>query len=185
MSDFNIATGEEQPLNRTGIANVQLTGEMQGVPVGIDTTGTEPQLVEADAAADASEDGSEPIQAIGVLFPREVLPAGKYGGVNTHPWDDVEAQIYEENRTKVGDRATVVRKDIEMVNDGADAGFEEGEPIYLDVGGGFTQTKPSTSGEAVQVLGVATTDIENELDPGNAAKERLFLEVDAKYSIVA
>lgn len=185
MSDFNIATGEEQPLNRTGIANVQITGENQGVPVGVDTTTPEPQLVAADAAADASDDGSEPIQAIGVLFPREVLPAGQYGGVSTHPWDDVEAQIYEENRTKAGDRATVVRKDIEMVNDGADAGFTPGEPIYLDVGGGFTQTKPSGTGEAVQVLGVATSNIENELDPGNGAKERMFLEVDAEYSINA
>jgi len=182
MSDFNIATGEEQPLNRTGIANVQITGENQGVPVGIDTTTDPNQLVAADAASDASDDGSEPIHAIGVLFPREVLPAGQYGGVTTHPWDDVEGQIYEENRTKVGDRATVVRKDIELVNDGSDAGFEPGEPIYLAVGGGFTQTAPSGSGEAVQVLGVATSDIENELDPGNGAKERMYLEVDAEYS---
>lgn len=185
MSDFNIATGEEMPLNRTGIANVQITGEKQGVPVGIDTTGTENKLVAADAASDASEDGSEPIQAIGVLFNREVLPDGQYGGVNTHPWDDVEAQIYEENRTKVGDRCTVVRSGIEMVNDGAALDLTEGEPVYLDVGGGLTQTAPSGSGEAVQVLGVATSKIANELDPGNGAKERLFLEVDADYDINA
>jgi hypothetical protein len=185
MTDFNIATGEEQPLNRTGIANVQLTGEHQGVPVGIDYSGSEPKLVRADAASDANEAGTAPVHAVGVLFPREVLPAGKYGGVNTHPWDDVEAQIYEENRTKAGDRATVVRGQIEMVNDDEDTDFAPGEPVYLDVGGGFTQTKPSGSGEAIQVLGVATTKVENELDPGNGAKDRLFLEIDADYEILA
>lgn len=184
MTDFNIATGEEQPLNRTGVANCQLEGENQGVPVGIDNTGPEPMLVRADAAADANGDGSGPVTAVGVLFPREVLPDAQYGGVNTHPWDDVEAQIYEENRSKAGDRATVVRKDIEMVNDDEDTSLTPGEPVYLDVGGGFTQTKPSTAGQAVQTLGVVMTEIANDLDPGVGAKDRLFLEVDAEYSLV-
>lgn len=185
MTDFNVATGEEQPLNRTGVANAQITGKNQGVPVGIDTSGSEPKLVAADAAADANEAGTGPIHAVGVLFPREVLPAGQYGGVNTpHPWDDVEAQIYEENRTKAGDRATVIRNGIEMVNDDEDTDYEPSEPVYLDVGGGFTQTKPSTSGEAVQVLAVAMTPVENELDPANGERDRLFLEVDADYEIV-
>jgi hypothetical protein len=185
MTDFNIATGEEQPLNRTGVDNIQLEGENQGVPVGIDNSGTEPQLVRADAASDANEAGTGPVHAIGVLFPREILPAGQYGGVNTHPWDDVEAQIYEEGRTKAGDRATVVMKNIEMVNDDEDTDFTPGEPVYLDVGGGFTQTKPSGSGEAVQYLGKAMTEIENELDPGVGAKDRLFLEIDGEYEVLA
>jgi hypothetical protein len=184
MTDFNIATGEEQPLNRTGFENIQLTGEHQGVPVGIDNSGTDPQLVRADAASDANGAGSGPVQAVGVLFNREVLPEGQYGGVTTHPWDDVEGQIYEENRTKVGDRCTVVRSGIEMVNDDADTSMTPGEPVYLDVGGGFTQTKPSGAGEAVQVLGVVASQIANALDPNNSAKDRLFLEVDAEYSTV-
>jgi hypothetical protein len=185
MVDFNIATGEEQPLNRTGVSNVQLQGEHQGVPVGIDNSGTNPQLVKADAASDANGAGTGPVQAVGVLFPREVLPAGQYGGVNTHPWDDVEAQIYEENRTKVGDRATVIRNGIEMVNDDEDTSFTPGEPVYLAVGGGFTQTKPTGSGEAVQKLGLAFTQIANDLDPGVGSKDRLFLEVDAEYDVNA
>lgn len=185
MTDFNIATGEEMPLNRTGFENVQLTGEHQGVPVGVDTSGDEPMLVEADAAADANEAGTGPVNAVGVMFNREVLPDGQYGGVNTpHPWDDVEAQIYEENRTKVGDRCTVIRSGIELVNDDGDTDFEPGEPVYLDVGGGFTQEKPSGAGEAVQVLGLATSEIANELDPNNSEKDRLFLEVDAHYETV-
>jgi hypothetical protein len=184
MTDFNIATGEEMPLNRTGVDNVQITGENQGVPVGIDNSGAEPKLVAADAASDANEAGSGPINAIGVLFPREVLPSD-LSNVTTHPWDDVESQIYMENRTLSGDRATVIRDGIEMVNDDEDTDFDPGEPVYLAPGGGFTQTKPSGSGEAVQVLGVANTQVANELDPGVGAKDRLFLEVDADYEVLA
>jgi hypothetical protein len=184
MTDFNIATGEEMPLNRTGVANVQLTGEHQGVPVGIDNSGAEPMLVRADAGATANDAGTAPVQAVGVLFPREVMPSD-LSNVTQHPWDDVEEQIYRENRTLAGDRATVVRSGIEMVNDDEDTSFEPGEPVYLDVGGGFTQTKPSTSGEAVQVLGIANTVVENDLDPGVGSKDRLFLEVDADYEVLA
>lgn len=177
MTDFNIATGEEQPLNRTGIDNVQLTGENQGVPVGIDNSGTEPQLVRADAA------DTEQIQCVGVLFPREVMPAD-LSNVTQHPWDDVEEQIYMEERTLAGDRATVVRNGVEMVNDDDDTSFTPGEPVYLDVGGGFTQTKPSTAGQLVQVLGVACTTMDGGVNPTDPTKDRLFLEVDADYSTV-
>jgi len=185
MVDFNIATGEEQPLNRTGFDNIQLTGKEQGVPVGIDNSGTEPKLVRADAASDANEAGTGPINAVGVLFPREILPAGQYGGVNTHPWGDVEAQIYEETRTKVGDRATAIRSGIEMVNDDDDTNWNAGEPVYLAPGGGFTQTKPTGSGEAVQVLGMACTPMQDgKVNPNNTDKTRLFLEVAADYEVL-
>ena len=184
MTDFNIATGEEMPLNRTGIDNVQITGENQGVPVGIDTTVDPPQLVAADAASDASDDGSEPVQAVGVLFPREIMPAD-LSNVTQHPWDDVEERIYMENRTLAGERATVIRSGIEMVNDDDDTDFTPGEPVYLDVGGGFTQTAPSGSGEAVQVLGLAATTMDDGMNPQNVSKDRLFLEVDAEYEVLA
>jgi predicted RecA/RadA family phage recombinase len=184
MTDFNIATGEEQPLNRTGIDNVQVTGENQGVPVGIDNSVDPPQLVRADAAADANDAGNGPVQAVGVLFPREVMPAD-LSNVTQHPWDHVEEGIYREERTLAGDRATVVRSGIEMVNDDDDTDFTPGEPVYLDVGGGFTQTEPSTSGEAVQVLGVACTTMDDGVNPQNVSKDRIFLEVDADYHTVA
>jgi hypothetical protein len=184
MTDFNIATGEEQPLNRTGIDNVQVTGENQGVPVGIDNSGTEPKLVKADAASDANGGGTAPVQAIGVLFPREVMPSD-LSNVTTHPWDDVEEHIYREERTLAGDRATVVRSGIEMVNDDDDTSFDPGEPVYLDVGGGFTQTKPTGSGEAVQVLGVACTTMDGGVNPSDPTKDRIFLEVDADYETLA
>jgi len=184
MTDFNIATGEEQPLNRTGIDNAQIVGEHQGVPVGIDNSGAEPQLVRADAAADANEAGTGPVQAIGVLFPREIMPAD-LSNVTQHPWDDVEEQIYMEERALAGERATVVRSGIEMVNDDDDTDFTPGEPVYLDVGGGFTQTKPSTSGEAVQVLGVACTTMDDGVNPLDVSKDRVFLEIDADYETLA
>lgn len=184
MTDFNIATGEEQPLNRTGIDNVQITGENQGVPVGIDNSVDPPQLVRADAAADANDAGTDPIQAVGVLFHREVMPAD-LSNVTQHPWDDVEEQIYRENRTLAGERATVVRNGIEMVNDDDDTSFAPGEPVYLAPGGGFTQTKPSTSGEAVQVLAVAATTMDDGMNPENVSKDRLFLEIDADYEVLA
>lgn len=184
MTDFNIATGEEQPLNRTGFDNVQITGENQGIPVGIDNSGTEPKLVPADAAADANEAGSAPINAVGVLFPREIMPADM-SHVTTHPWDDVEEQIYMEERTLAGERATAVRSGIEMINDDDDTDFTPGEPVYLAPGGGFTQTKPSASGEAVQVLGVAATTMDDGVNPNDVSKDRIFLEVDADYEVLA
>lgn len=184
MTDFNIATGEEQPLNRTGIDNIQLTGENQGVPVGVDRSGTEDKLVAADAASDANEGGSAPVQAIGVLFPREVMP-DDLSNVNTHPWDDVEERIYREDRTLSGDRATIVFGGIELVNDDDDTDWDTGEPVYLDVGGGFTQTEPSGTGEASQVLGVALDTMDDGVNPQNVAKTRLMLDVDWDYTIVA
>ena len=71
-----------------------------------------------------------------------------------------------------------------MVNDDDDTNFTPGEPVYLDVGGGFTQTEPSSAGEAVQVLGVACTTMDDGVNPQNVSKDRVFLEVDADYSTV-
>jgi len=184
MTDFNIATGEEQPLNRTGIDNVQVAGENQGVPVGVDYSVDPPQLVEADAAPDANDAGDAPIHAIGVLFPREVMPAD-LSNVTQHPWDDVEEQIYMEERTLTGERATVVRNGIEMVNDDDDTDYDPTEPVYLAEGGGFTQTEPSTAGAAVQCLGVALTTMDDGVNPQNVSKDRLFLEVQPDYEVVA
>lgn len=200
MVNWNIATGKEQPLNRTGFENVQVTGEyVQGIPVGIDDTGSETELVEADAAPDASNDGSKPITAVGVLLPNEVIPENvkSYTKRSTeieNPWDDVEAQIYKEDRTIQGDRATVVFGGIEMVNDDRDTDWSPTDPIYLAEGGGFTDTKPSTTGAAQQVLGVALTDEDmgpaegfdqfNE-DNADGGRPRLFLDVDWTWDTAA
>jgi hypothetical protein len=184
MTDWNIATGKEQPINRTGFDNVQESGsEVQGMLVGIDNSGTDPMLVQADAGASANSAGNGPVTAVGALFPREIIPEDVANYVNQHPWDDVEEQIYREERTLTGDRATAVQYGIELVNDAEDTSFTPGEPVYLDVGGGFTQTKPSTSGEAVQVVGMALTP-EDEGN-GNSGRPRMLLDVDIAYDMVA
>lgn len=169
--DFNIATGEEQPINRTGVDNVQLSGKNQGVPMAIDNSGAEPALVAADA------DSAVALHTVGVLFPREVLPAD-LSNVTDHPWADVEKQIYLEERTLTGDRVTVIRYGIEMVDDSGEVTFTPGEPVYLAPGGGFTQTKPSAVGDVVQVVGVAMT---NDGDD----RARFLLDVEAGYEVVA
>lgn len=185
MADWNIATGQEQPINRTGLDNIQETGDTQGILAGVDTSGTEPKLVAADAGPAANEAGDAPITAIGAILPREIIPEDVASYVNEHPWDDVEQQIYEEERTLSGDRATVISYGIEMVNDGTDTDFTAGEPVYLAEGGGFTQTEPGTSGAAVQCVGVALTP-EDE-GPGTAedGRERILLDVEYDYTVNA
>lgn len=166
MPDWNIATGASQPINRTGFENNQVTGQdIQATPVGIDNSGTVPKLVAADA------DSTIAISAMGVLLPEEVvdpatLPTGTY-------FQDLEEQLVNENRTLKGDRVTVVFEGIELVNDSDDTAWTPGEPVYLDVGGGFTQTAPSGTGEVVQELGVALTP-----DDGGDGKDRMYLRVD-------
>lgn len=171
MTDFNIATGASQPINRTGIENNQVTGsDVQALPVGIDNSGTDPQLVAADA------DSAEAVQAVGVLLPEEVIdpatiPTGDH-------FQDLEEQLVNEYRTLQGDRVTVVFTGVELVNDDDDTSFTPGEPVYLAIGGGFTQTKPSASGEVVQRLGVAAT-------PNGEGYDRIILDVDFDYEVLA
>lgn len=170
MTDFNIATGAEQPINRTGVDNVQITGEKQGVLVGIDTGPDPNELVAADA------DSGTAIQAVGALLPEEVIDASSLP-TGDH-FQDLEQQLIEENRTLDGDRVVVVRYGVELVNDDDDTSFTPGEPVYLDTGGGYTQTKPSGSGDLVQTVGVA-------LDPDGDGRDRILLHVDADYETLA
>lgn len=170
MTDFNIATGAEQPINRTGVEDCQVAGENQGLPVGIQDNGDGTySLVKADG------DSTVAIPAVGVLFPEEVfdaatLPTGSH-------FVDLEEQLVHENKTLLGDRAVFVRYGIEMVNDDDDTAFTPGEPVLLGPGGGFTQTEPaSTSGDLRQVVGVALT-------PDDQGRDRVLLEVEADYTV--
>jgi hypothetical protein len=173
MVDFNLATGPSQPINRTGIENCQVSGsDVQATPVGIDNSGADPQLVKADA------DSATAIHAVGVLFPEEVfdestLPTGSH-------FQDLEEQLIHEFRTLKGDRVTVVFTGVELVNDDDDTTYTPSEPVYLAPGGGFTQTKPSSTGDIIQVLGVALTP-----DDNGDGKDRILLDVDWDYSTSA
>lgn len=175
MTDWNIATGASQPINRTGFENIQFAGDdIQATPVGVvDSDGDgNYELVHADAAA------AEQTQCVGVLLQEEVvdastLPTGKY-------FQDLEEQLVHEFRTLQGDRCTLVFEGVELVNDDDDTTWTPGEPVYLDVGGGFTQTAPSALDEVVQVVGVALTP-----DFNGDGKDRMYLRVSHDYEINA
>ena len=170
MVDFNIATGAEQPLNRTGFPDCQVSGkDVQGTLVGIKDNGDGTySLVEADA------DSSVAIPAVGVLFPEEIVDAS---AIPQHDLYDIHEQLVNEYRTLTGDRATAIFRGIEMVNNDDDTSFTPGQPVYLDVGGGFTQTAPSTSGEVVQRIGLALPP-NTEAGVRTEQGDRIMLDVD-------
>lgn len=160
MTDVNIATGAEQPINADGAVST-VTGS-EGDLVGLNSDG---ELVEADAAADTA------VPAIGVL-------ATPVRDPSNYPDDDefefavtiAKSQYVEINGRKVG----YVRYGVELANDDEDWSFTQGEPVYLDTGGGFTQTKPSSVGALVQKVGVAINEGED-----------IFLDIEDEYSAVA
>ena len=176
MADWNIATGASQPINRTGFENVQLTGsDIQSTPVGIvDSDGDgEYELI----AADADSAATNQTHAVGVLLQEEVfdpetLPTGQH-------FQDLEEQLVHEFKTLKGDRATLVFDGVELVNDADDTDWTPGEPVYLAPGGGFTQTKPSATGDIVQVVGVALTP-----NFGGDGKDRMLLDIERTYNTV-
>ena len=141
MTDFKIATGAEQPINRHGA----LAGEKfeQGDLVGINSAG---KMVKADA------DSSSQVMAVGVAF-GPVDDLADYSGMP----DAVQSAV-EANRILVDrDRIAAVVYGIELENNDADSGFTPGQPVYLAPGGGYTQTAPSTAGDLVQIVGTALT----------------------------
>ena len=171
MVDFNIATGAEGPINRTGIEDVQVSGtDVQGTPMGVADNGDGTySLVAADA------DAATAIPCLGVLLPEEIvdlstIPSGNY-------LQDIEEQLVNENKTLKGDRAVFVFEGIELVNNDDDTTFTPGQPVYLAPGGGFTQTKPSVAGEVVQTLGVALTP-NHDGGVGTEQGDRILLDVD-------
>lgn len=165
MANWNIATGEDQPLNRVAADNVQFEAD-QGQLVGIDYSGTEPQVVPADAAAATA------IHAVGAFFHEGVVDTS---GWDASPLAELEKQLADENLKQLGDRVTFVRYGIEMTNDDDDTTFDPGEPVYLAAGGGYTQTAPAGTGDVVQVVGFALT-------PDDEGRDRIYLDVNADYT---
>jgi hypothetical protein len=155
MVHARIATGAEQPINRDGAVS-QYAGE-EGDLVGMDASG---DWVLADAASGAA------VNAVGVLAAPVTDPASF-----TH--EELRV-IVEANRELVGEsRIGVVKYGVIVENADEDWGFTPGQPVYLDLGGGYTQTQPSGAGEVVQVVGLATDD-----------GEAVFVDVDLGYTTV-
>lgn len=160
MTDPEIATSAEQPINSDGAPGAQ-TME-QGDLVGLNSSG---ELVQADA------DSATAVHAVGVL-------AAPVDDESTYPSGQFEfaAKTAESNRASIqnGKKVGWVVYGAEIYNNDEDWGFTPSEPVYLDVGGGFTQTKPSGSGEIVQYLGWAAPD-----------GETVFLDIDGDYETLA
>jgi hypothetical protein len=180
--DWNIATAEQQPLNRTGIENITFSGDdVQGTFVGAanPSGASETGLYEADPSPDYDIDGDGtvdgPLKALGVLLPRAIIPED-FSNVPQHPWDDVQEQIYAEDWTLTGDRATFIKYGIEMVNDGTEIGMEPDEPVYLAPDGELTQDPSSLpSGAMVQKVGIGLDP--EETGPVDEGRERFLLDV--------
>lgn len=157
MVDAHIATAAEQPINSDGAVSTVSGGE--GDLVGLDSNG---ELVAADAATGTA------IPAVGLL-------AADVDDPSTYPSGDFDwaATLANSTREQINDgKVPYVRYGVEVVNRDADWGFTPNEPVYLAEGGGFTQTKPSDSGDIVQYLGYA---IESEV---------IMLEMSQDYTTV-
>lgn len=155
MVNPKIVTSAEQPINTDGAVST-VTGD-EGDLVGLDGNG---DLVSADASSTAAQ------PAIGVLAVPVVdpstFPGGKYEFIDKQR----EAREEQINDNKV----SFVHRGVIIENQDADWSFTPNEPVYLDVGGGFTQTKPTGTGEVQQYLGVAVE------------AEQVYLEMDYDYA---
>lgn len=146
MTDVRIATGAEQPIHSDGTPSTVTLSE--GDLVGLDSNG---ELVAADA------DSGVAVKAVGVA-------AVPVDDPSTYPTGQFEyaAKAAEANRASINDeKIGYVRFGAEIYNQDEDWGFTPGEPVYLAVGGGYTQTKPTGTGEVQQVVGDAGPDGES------------------------
>jgi len=159
MVDVRIATSAEQPINSNGAVST-VTGS-EGKLVGLDGNG---ELQDADAAT-----GTQ-VPAVGLL-------AGPVDDPSNYPTGQFEyaAKTAEANRNAINDdKVGYVKYGVEIYNQDEDWGFSTSgdNRVYLDEGGGFTQTRHTDSGDITQVVGHA-------IDGG----ETVFLDIQADYTI--
>ena len=161
MVNPQIATSAEQPINSDGA--VALDAGTEGDLVGLDADG---ELVQADAAA------GEQVAAVGVLTGPVDDPANWPGEDTQFNYARQQANA---NRAVIGDtKVGYVRYGVEVYNNDQDWGFSPGDAVYLDTGGGFTQTAPSATDTVRQYVGFAGPD-----------GETVFLEIDGDFEINA
>lgn len=158
MVDTRIATAAEQPIHSDGFVST-VTG-VEGDLVGLDGNG---EIVSADAAT-----GTQ-IPAFGALAGSVDDPSGYPTGQFEYAALDAEA-----NRTLINDgKVGVVKYGVEVVNQDDDWNFTTSgdSRVYLDEGGGYTQTRHTDAGDIAQVVGVA-------IEP-----EVVWLDVQTDYTI--
>lgn len=151
MVNFKFAKYKDTPLNRDGETSeptfTGTEGDLIGLTENVDGD-TEVVMADADSAA--------PQPAMGVLL--EDVRDRAYWNAQLHDNGTMSRQLdssYAKDRTNPGDEVTYVRYGIYVEDVDDDKDFTPNEPVYLGVGGGVTQTKPSTTGDLIQVLGVA------------------------------
>jgi len=151
MTDFNFSKARNHPLNRDG-ETIEVNAS-EGDVVGLtENASNETEMVAADADSGVQQ------PALGFLLEEVQDPSN----VNVSGFQDayieqrqLRREMREDDYTLVGDEATYVSYGVFVENVDEDTDFDPNEPVYLDVGGGLTQTAPSASGELVQRLGVA------------------------------
>lgn len=168
MTNFNIAKAKNHPMNRDGetITVIGEEGDLVGLRENVDG---EAELVAADAASGTQQ------PAMGILMEEVQDPSD----INVNGFEDayieqrqLRRQVREEDYTLVGDEGTYIYNGIMLENVDEDTDLVPNEPVYLGVGGGFTQTEPSATGELVQRVGIAVDEY------------RLILDVEFDYSMV-
>jgi len=165
MTDFQINKARNFPLNRDGETITVKASE--GDLVGLTENNGEPELVAADA------DSAVQQPAMGVVMEEVQDPANiTVSGFETDYIEQrqLRREVREGDYTLVGDEATYIFDGVIVKNVDEDMDMTPNDPVYLDVGGGFTQVKPSGAGEIQQYVGVAVD--------ANA----LLLDVDHEYA---
>lgn len=159
MVDVRIATAAEQPINSDGAVSTFEAGE--GTLVGLDGNG---ELQQADAATGVQ------VPAVGLLAAPVDDPSSYPTGQFEYAADTARANRDLINDDKVG----YVKYGVELVNQDADWGFSTSgdNRVYLDEGGGFTQTQHTDAGDITQVVGHA-------IDDG----ETVYLDINTDYTI--
>lgn len=158
MVDTRISTSAEQPINSDGFVST-VTGS-EGDLVGLNSDG---ELIAADAATGNAD------PAIGVLAVNVDDPSNYPTGQFEYAAKAAEANRASINNEKVG----VVRYGVIVENEDEDWGFsEEGDNrVYLDEGGGYTQTRHTDAGDIAQVVGVAV------------GPEEVFIDVNSDFTV--
>jgi hypothetical protein len=171
MVNYQFAKFKDTPLNRDGEtmdpdATLPLT---EGDTIGLTTNADDETIV---VPADA--DSASPQPMIGVLM--ENVYDRSHWSVNLHDNGTMGRELddaYAKNQTQAGDEVTYFTHGIYVEDEDEEQTFTPNEPVYLGVGGGFTQSKPSTTGDIQQVVGVAVT------------QNRFLLDVDFDYTTSA
>lgn len=158
--DINIVKMRNHPINRDGETVAEYVDE--GDLVGLTENAGEVEMVSADA------DSSVAQPAMGVAMEEVRDPTD----VQVSGFDDAyieQNQLRREvqensNYTLLGEEETYISNGIYVEDVDGDLTLTPQEPVYLGKGGGVTQTKPSSTGDIIQYLGVAVGETTFLLD---------------------